>query len=808
MQNLQKSIAFLALLLVFGAVHSRAAFAKLNIMPAAEVKAGMKGEGRTVFLGSKVESFPIEVLGVIPGSAPGGGPMILVRTSGPLIENNGGVALGMSGSPIYINGKLVGALSTAFPESDHMLAGITSIEDMISSYDFIEKKKAEINPPINTGGKTYSMLDYTGGEQGANVLHARTALAPVLIRGLDARSYKYLSKFFKDSGVDTLPMEGMPAGKSVDEDMIGSGKTLQPGSSIAVELVRGDVDISAVGTVTAIDGDKVLAFGHPFFRKGKVEFVMADAPVITVLKGKVVPYKITNTGIARGMISQDRGSAVVGQIDKFPMMIPLKVVVEDSDITRSKTYSVKIVKDDDMLTQMIVSVLVQAIDNTIDRFGPGTATMDFKLTAEGIKQPIARTNMFYSSYDISAESLMELLTALSILKENNLQKANISGLEMHLKINSSHATAAIVEAELFDPKTGKPLPEFNPETGKESVGGSLQGGADKAEPAPAEAAPAADDLDIPDEGDVAPAPDEGGDSAAPAPNEAPSPGDDLIDEDDSGPDPGGDVDGPDSGDNGNDNSIGDDGGNDSIDPPAPAKAPAPSDSRRPKRANVRKNSKKKILKIVHPGEKIGVKVMVRPYQKEPVEEKIFIKVPKDIPEGTAVVQVYSGMKYMYSMYGPSSIFANILSEEFAEPEHGLKGSREGKKKKETLEDIIKKYLERDKNNDLIATVTSMSAQPADESDDEEDIADESTGPSEGDDSSFDEPDIEAPPKDRSKKATDWVIFGGSSVRIKVVDEKGGVKTLKTGKIEKSKIKALEHNGDAGGESGGDDESGK
>ena len=685
--------------------------------------------------------------------------MILVRVSGALIEKNGGVALGMSGSPIYIGDKLLGALSSTFAESDHTLAGITPIKDMMDGYDYLEKPgKVQIQPPISVDGVSYGMLDYTGTESGVSVLHPVTAVAPVAIRGISERTYEILKPYFKESGLDLLPFEGMAAGRATGRSSkgasvdIGKGKDVRAGDSIAVQLVRGDLDISAVGTVTAVDGNKVLAFGHPFFRKGHVNYLMADAPVLAIMNGSNLSFKITSTGTLRGSIRQDRGSAVIGYLDKYPLLVPMDVTVEDEDIGRKRDFHVKIVQDEDLLPNLIVAVLVNAVDNTIDRFGPGSATMDFTLKADGVDTTIERSNMFYSSYDVSAASLQELMMALTLLKENYLQESVVSGLKATIRLKSSHDTAAIVKTELFDPETGKIL-------GK-SEEDEKADGKDK----------------TPEENG-----EEGnGDSEEGMDDDGGSDGQDL-DDDDTAPDEEYDED---------DNDGGDSDGDPEIEPEAdPEEDTTEASQRNARNARLGRGARRNRQKItsVYPGQKLGLKVTIRPYKKDPVEQKIFIKVPKDIPRGTAVVRIFSGIKYMSPMFGMEGTFFDFMMEDLLTPEHGIREDRDGRKK-ETLDDIIKKFLERDRNNEIVATIASMSAAPPEKG---EEFRDDYKGEGDAEEDDYlDEYDIESPPPDRAKKATDWVLFGGSTIRVRVTDSKN-TSSLKDSGIEKSKIKALE-----------------
>ena len=728
--------------------------AELSIMPISDVTIGMKGVARTVFRGTQSKTFPVEIMGVLPGGGPGGGDLVLIQVSGPDIEAVGGIALGMSGSPVYVKGKLIGAVSIAFPESDGKLGGVTAIQDMLDTYDFLDKPdRVELDTPLHINGKEYSAIDYTESPAAPGVLKARTALCPVAIRGLSERSYKTLEPLFKENGLQVLPFEGMAGVSSAGaNDIIASGKDLRPGDSIAVQLVRGDLDISAVGTLTAVDGNRILAFGHHFFRKGDVDYLMADAPVLAILNSNAVPYKITTTGAVRGSFTQDRGNAMLGAIDIFPTLIPVSITVEDTDVGRRRQFHTRIVKDKDLLPQLIISVLIDAIDKTIDRFGPGSASVDFHIKADGVKTDIQRGNSFYSGYDISAEAIRELMMALQILQENFYQESRILSLEATVKIDTSESMASIVEAELFDPVTGEPLAKSEEK-----------------------------DISSKDE------------------NSEESESDEIDDEDlDFNDDDFDDFDEDDLQNNNKDDDAGEFKSEDQSEELEEIETEETLDDiesddeeetgRKTRERKSRKRRKK--LQSVTPGQKLGLKIKIRPFKKEPIEEKLYIKVPHDINKGPAVIRIFSGMKYMYPWYGgfEGMLMGDVFMEDIMEPEHGLRDSHKDDEDKKTLDDIIKKFLERDRNNELVATITSMSAAPRDDDYDDEEYEDDEDYERDRDEE--DVTDIEGPPPDRAKKATTWVLGGGSSIRVRVVDE-SGTSDLKSGRIEKSKIKALE-----------------
>lgn len=421
-----------------------------DVMPVSELKPGMRGYGKTVLSGSKVEKFGVKIVDVVPKAGIAGDDLILVRVSGRQIEARGGVALGMSGSPVYVKNKLIGAISMTFAEEDNLLGGVTPVESMTKILGYGPSTGLRpLEEPLRLGNRTYRKLAYCPPECGGGegTLHASLALAPVLVQGLSERSFRYLRKSFDRGGLETAPVYRMLAGKAGGPD-IASGSDLEPGSSIAAQLVKGDINVAAIGTLTAIEGKKVLTFGHPLFRKGEVKYLLADAPVHDVVDAEV-PYKMASTGAARGVFVQDRGAALTGVLDKFPELIPVAVTVKDADIGVERDVAVKIIDDRELLPILVLSVMLQAMDNSIDRIGEGTSRISFEMGIRGFGGKIERENMHYSRYDVSLESLSDVFTAMDFIMNNALQDTSLSGVKAKVEINSSVSVATIEKAEVM-----------------------------------------------------------------------------------------------------------------------------------------------------------------------------------------------------------------------------------------------------------------------------------------------------------------------------------------------------------------------
>src|SRR5215467_13454717 len=217
------------------------------IFPLKDVRPGQTGVGKTVFSGSKVEEFQVEVLGVLENIGPRQSIILARLAGGPLAGT--GVMQGMSGSPVYIDGKLAGAVALAFPQAKEAIAGIRPIEEML-----------RVAPDVKSQPPTVARQRYMSGD-----LRLEEIATPVSFSGFTASALEQFAPRLRELGLD--PRQGVSGGGN-PPDRLGDPSKLEPGSMISVQLLSGDMSVSADGTVTAIDGDRVYAFGHRFLSSG------------------------------------------------------------------------------------------------------------------------------------------------------------------------------------------------------------------------------------------------------------------------------------------------------------------------------------------------------------------------------------------------------------------------------------------------------------------------------------------------------------------------------------------------------------
>ena len=397
---------------------SQLAWANVPIMPIKDLQPGMQGVGKTVIQGDTIEEFNVEILGV--SGTETSGYSIFVRLYGPLIEKTGGVAQGMSGSPVYVDGRLVGAVAFGKTFNDPHYCFLTPIGNMLQLIDEPAVK------PHNWLPKGTSLM--AGGFTPLGLEYLQEKLTPL---GLDA----------------------MGAGSAGG---VGSSKALEPGSAVGAAIMQGDLTLGALGTVTWTDAQgKILAFGHPFMQRGNSNFFMNKAWVLGCIPNMQSSYKVGNIGEAIGTFTQDRASGIGGAVGKLPETIPVHVTC--SDLTRGLNNStrVQIIDDEQLVPAIVDAAVINSISKTVDRNGGGTAKMHFTVTgvdSNGKQLKLDRENMYYSNQGLLKNVNLELVEAVNTLMQNKLDKVNIYGISVEAEVSEEVQVAEITNAVVKERK--------------------------------------------------------------------------------------------------------------------------------------------------------------------------------------------------------------------------------------------------------------------------------------------------------------------------------------------------------------------
>ena len=392
---------------VFPAVFALTAalYAQPNFFPLKDVKPGLRGIGKTVFSGNQIEDFQVEVLGVLDNVGPKES-LILARLSGGPLDHTG-VMQGMSGSPVYIDGKLAGAVAMAFPYAKDPIAGIRPIEEMV------KVGTAPTAPPVQRAGLSLGERDLTqvlpkpvaalAGE--SRMIDIAT---PVSFGGFSRGVLEAFAPQLRALGLE--PRQGVTVGADISPRM-GNPADLKPGSMISVQLMAGDLSVAADGTLTYIDGTRVYAFGHRFLAVGSTALPFARSEVIALLPNLNTSFKLSSAKEWMGMIYQDRDTAVAGELGKRPALVPVSIGISRG-ARRVESYRMQMVNDPLLSPLLIQMAVFSAIDATERTVGASSIRVTGSVEFQNAPVPVRLDNLFSS--DNGSAQQVSLSTAIPV----------------------------------------------------------------------------------------------------------------------------------------------------------------------------------------------------------------------------------------------------------------------------------------------------------------------------------------------------------------------------------------------------------
>jgi hypothetical protein len=430
------------------------------IFPLEDLKPGMKGVGRTVFANQKLETFEVEIIGALENSAPRQTMVMARLKGGPLADT--GVIAGMSGSPVYIDGKLLGAVAFGFSFSKEAIAGITPYVEMTAFSRLNDTMlrasastgDAALRPvPLRMSGlpmpidpqtlvtKFTEALGAVGpsGPGSSTGLSGMSPLPiPLSVSGLSGSAFDVAKGLF--SRIGFTPIQVPATGKAP-----GPLPALEPGSPVAVSLIQGDFDFSATGTVTHIDKDAVYAFGHPFFGIGPIDFPMRQAWVYDVFPSLNQSFKISSAHKTIGRFQQDRATGISGKLGPGPRMIPVKVSLQNRPGIQ-RDYSFSVVQDD-LFTPLTVYASVLSVLQSQERVaGPSTVTLDATVNFTSI--PPMRLQDQFADGQPGAMAAGLVGAAISFVMNNEFQRVSLDSVSVNLVAREAKETATIDRAWL------------------------------------------------------------------------------------------------------------------------------------------------------------------------------------------------------------------------------------------------------------------------------------------------------------------------------------------------------------------------
>lgn len=427
-----------------------------DFFPVDDLREGMRGVGLTVFRGTDIEEFDVEILGVLRNSGPRQ-DMVLVRLSGGPLEETG-VLEGMSGSPVYVDGRLVGAIAFAFQSSTEPIAGIQPIGQMVNVLDvpLTASRSRGALPSESVASFVYRAATTAGtsespgfnvtpvGREAAfpgrdgSVAGMQPIATPVFMSGVSSEAIAGFQGSFEAFGFN--PVQG---GGSVTSSgtLAGDSSRVVPGASINAELVRGDISVSANGTVTHVDGDRVYAFGHPFQSTGPADFPMSLAEVVTLVPTRSMSFKVAVPGGVVGHFEQDRATGIFGRIGQYPDMIPVTVDVETSR-SAVERYEYEMINDRFMTPLMVNLTLYDLILATERSLGDLTLEISGNVRLRNGEN--VRVNSAWAGETSSqAQAATATSAPISYLLSTGLEELEIESVELTLRSTDARRLARI-----------------------------------------------------------------------------------------------------------------------------------------------------------------------------------------------------------------------------------------------------------------------------------------------------------------------------------------------------------------------------
>jgi hypothetical protein len=455
--------------------------ASTTLMPIEEIRPGMVGIGRTVFQGNELKDFKVEILGVLRNMQGPKRDLILARLAGgPLGET--GVAQGMSGSPVYIDGRLIGAVSYSIGAfSKEAIAGITPIAEMKDATAVSRRPntaQARLELPITPQSLSAVLAavhnrisPFARRAADVQVLAAgdlqrdaapqlgamlRPISTPLLLSGFEPEVAETVGDVFRGAGFTPVVSAG-----SGGAPAMAPNEPLREGDAIGVALVRGDLEMGATGTVTHIDGDRVYAFGHPFYNLGPAQFPLTRAYVYTMLPSLMTSFKISSMGDTIGTMQQDRATAIAGTLGKGPALVPMTVTLQSdrgqgAGSPRVLKYQVV---DDQLFTPLLAYV---ALFNTLTsyerQFGAATVSIKSKAAIKGHGE-LALEDVFAGESPLLGASAA-VAGPLAMVLTNDIEPVALESLDITVTTTESPRTASIERVWLDDirPRAGRTVP--------------------------------------------------------------------------------------------------------------------------------------------------------------------------------------------------------------------------------------------------------------------------------------------------------------------------------------------------------------
>ena len=433
----------------------------VSVLPVNQIEEGMRGKGKTFLQDGQFEEFDVEILGVLRNWQPQ--KNLILATLHSDVVDRAGVVQGMSGSPVYIDGKLIGAVSYSLGTfSKEAIAGITPIEEMMAIADRTTAKSSYAprmkmrNFITSEDFHELSNAYYPSQTSSVDGRLIKPLSIPLLFSGFSSHVFDKAKPFFSRLGFS--PIQSGSSGQ-IQPKISPAEMSLQAGEPVGVQLIKGDLDMSAVGTVTLVEGNKVLAFGHPFYNLGAVDFAMTKAKIMAVFPSLETSFVLSASGRTVGRFVQDRNSGVFGELGKLPRYIPINanLLTEDGETREFKVQ----VADDKLFTPLLVNLVVSSIVLSQER-NLGDLSLELRGTIyldDG--PPVQLHDLFSGSYDMAATDLSGIVAAVVYyLTNNEFKDLGIHRIDLNIGIAEEVRFATLEKVWLgkYEAKPGEIIP--------------------------------------------------------------------------------------------------------------------------------------------------------------------------------------------------------------------------------------------------------------------------------------------------------------------------------------------------------------
>ncbi len=417
------------------------------IKPVSELQRGMTGEGRTVSSGRTLETFQVEILGVLPNGIGPGRDMIVVEAHSPAIDEVGGIWFGMSGSPVYVDGKLIGAIAFGLSGGPSPIGGVTPAQNMLDLLSYPAEPQGASARRVRLPDEMRREIARREGTSTSEVGDLKRLLLPLSISGLSPHAFDHVAELIANEKAPLLPY----AGGSRQATPPGTPADLVPGSSFASVLSYGDVTTAGVGTTTIVCGGRALAFGHPFSFAPQGSTVLGAnlADALAIVDDEFGPYKLANIAEGVGIVDQDRFAGIRATLGPNPPTIPIISNISAPDIARSRTGQTDVV-DSEFVPGLAFAHVLGNIDMTFDEIGEGSSSLQWTVSGtreDGSPWQLNRSNLYASEFDISVDSVFELQNQLFSLFFNEFDDIGFTGINVSASVTDEIKLYTISKVE-------------------------------------------------------------------------------------------------------------------------------------------------------------------------------------------------------------------------------------------------------------------------------------------------------------------------------------------------------------------------